>query len=300
MSPILVTDPPLHQGSGLQDEIMPGSGTALRAGVESTFRYNGLTLNDTSLLDHYRIRAIAGLDDADVKTDSEELADDDGELALSSLYRGRTITLRGMVVAHTLEKLRDMVEALQFAFQDLSPKPLYVMGGDYQRNFYIMCRKWQKIEMNEEQNDFEWRREFLVTLRAHNPRKFRIMRSLYQDVSLPAGPFANYRAFSPYNAGTFKAQPILRFTGGMEAPITVRNDVTGQQLTIDGDVPNGDWWELDIARRSLRNSHGESRLRYLTGNWIYFEPRSGNPLYLSVGGTSGSPAFTSHHSDSFI
>jgi hypothetical protein len=105
-------------------------------GLESVFEYNGLTLNDRRSVDRYRLTAITGLDDADVRDTREVNPDFDGETAYQALYGGRTITLTGEIQTGNLDYLRYMQHYLKATFDDIGvEKDLLVRWHDWYDDF---------------------------------------------------------------------------------------------------------------------------------------------------------------------
>ena len=163
---------PVGLGTGSSSNGLPGSGHSGPRGIESVIEYNGLYLNVRDWIDTYLVTTIGGLDDADVRDSRELNPGYHGETAFPGYYGGRTITLTGKVYAKTLFKLRDMQQGLRQAFAQLDNElPLVFRTPDPNLDMMALCRKSQAIQMTDEQrtaNHFE--RQFMVTLRASNPR----------------------------------------------------------------------------------------------------------------------------------
>jgi hypothetical protein len=169
--PLGIPPPGATAGGGLPDNTAaPGTGIAVPTGVESIIEYNGLLMNDTTTTDKIRITEIDGLADADIRDARDQNPGFHGETAFDAFYGGRTITLTGRIEAYTLEKLRDMQAALHLAFAELSEKPLIFRTGNWRRDHMIYCRKINPISMRESQGNWNFYRDFVVTLRASNPR----------------------------------------------------------------------------------------------------------------------------------
>lgn len=175
-----------------------GTGFSVPRGIEAIFSYNGLIMNDRSVFDKYRIMAIDGLADPDVRDTREEKPGEDGEDAYDSYYGGRTIVLTVRVEAYELKKLRDMEEALRTAFATMEEKPLYFLTESPEKNHYIMCKKSASLTKEEDVQNLNFRhfREWQVTLRASDPRFYRTSQSSVSRF-LNRGPqeFNDYRNF---------------------------------------------------------------------------------------------------------
>lgn len=264
--------------------IDPGSGVSGPPGLETKFEYNGLYLNDLSLTDKYRVMSIDGLADADIRDSRAVNPGRHGETAFQAFYGGRTLVLSGRIEAHTLNKLRDMQQALRLAFNELEEKPLILHsfhGPAY--DMVIYCRKGASITMGEKQEDWRYFRDFQLTLRAANPR------FLTYDQKAETWTAANTSEtfafmFGATNAGTFEAEPKFIVTG----PITdayIYNHTTGEAIVIDGTIPLGESWTIDVAKRTVFDNYGVSHLGSLspTSRWVTVQP-AGNYYELSATG----------------
>ena len=119
MSPIGLE--PASTGTSIGDPVAPvyGSEVALAIGVDSIIEIGGVYLNVRSNIDTYMVNSIGGVDDPELRDDREVNPQAHGETAFSAFYGGRTITLEGYVRAFSLEKLRDMIQALKQAIVGL-------------------------------------------------------------------------------------------------------------------------------------------------------------------------------------
>jgi hypothetical protein len=157
--------------SGSSDKLTLGTGHARPGGVESVFEYNGALLNVRDWYDTFIITSIDGLGDADVRDSRDVNPGRHGETYFNAYYGGRTIVISGKIRAFSLSKLRDMQQGLKQIFGNLSQEsPLYIRTGDINRDVFIYCKKSAPIAMAEAQTNFEYTREFQITLRASNPR----------------------------------------------------------------------------------------------------------------------------------
>ena len=172
MSPLGGPPPVIGLGGGDPQLATIGTGKSIPPGLEAKLEFNGLLLNDRSVVDTYKVTRISGLEDADIRDDREVNPQQHGETAFDSWYGGRTIAIEGTIRAFNLAKLRDMEQALKQAFADLSQEyPLTFHQHDPDNDVLIMCKKNVPIAMTEEQlNDGIFYRPFLITLRASNFR----------------------------------------------------------------------------------------------------------------------------------
>jgi len=148
--------------------------------LESVITYNGLALNDQSkrslqVAPYYwfRVTSVDGIWDEDVRFEVHDLPHRHGQKSGDAFYQGKTLVLAGTVIAKDVGYLRQAQRALQQAFYDLEPHALtFTLRGENQ--VYINCRKNQKIDMPEQQNDGgpAFRRQFTIQLFADDPRLY--------------------------------------------------------------------------------------------------------------------------------
>jgi hypothetical protein len=130
-----------------------------------------LKFNVTKTVDKIRIIQMDGLADADVRDSRDVNPSAHGETTYPSYYGGRTLTLTGRIEAHSLDKLRDIQQALRQAFNDISrERALIFRTPDPRDDIMLICKKSSPMTMLESQTDYRFFRDFLITLRASNPR----------------------------------------------------------------------------------------------------------------------------------
>jgi hypothetical protein len=129
-------------------------------------------MNNRRWIDTFLVMSIDGLGDADIRDDREANPQAHGETAFDALYSGRTLAINGKIRCFTLNKLRDMEQSLRQAFADISQeRPLIFHSVGGQADTKIMCKKVAPLSIREEQtNDRFFERDFLLTVRASNPR----------------------------------------------------------------------------------------------------------------------------------
>lgn len=214
--PITFPEPVIGLGGGVADGPLPGSGLGVPAGVEAVFEYNGLYLNVLTNVDRYKIKSIDGLDDPDLRDQREDNPGDDGETAYPSFYSGRPMSLQGTIQAYTLQKMRDMIMALEQAFNNIRvEKPLYIHGPTLAQTVYIDCRKNARLTIQETQQDYRFFRDFLIPLRASNFRILSLERPSQSVAGLNAGAAV---VMTVTNLGSYPAQTLVQLTGGMTGP----------------------------------------------------------------------------------
>ena len=282
--PILLVSRATGLSGGDPELSLPGTGLSVPVGLEAIIEYNGLFFNDRSTVDKYRLLEIDGLADADIRDSRELNSGDHGETAFQSLYGGRTVTLSGRIEAYTLEKMRDMQQALHTAFNDLQDHQLVFRTGNFERDHKIVCRKSAPLAMREVQGDFRFFRDFLVTLRASDPR-ITSFRQIYDSQTFDSG-----NRLSLYNDGSYKAQPRIRVYG-QASDIEIFNYSNNDYMKINGQIPAGTYYEIDIANRTMRDAAGDNKFNQLdfTSDWMELEPGE-NQIEISATGTNGTAA----------
>jgi phage-related protein len=269
-------------GSGQTGSIDPGTGDSIPGGVESIFEYNGLVMNNRGWLDTFLVTNIDGLSDADIRDSREVNPGDHGETPFAAFYGGRTITMSGKIRAHTLFKMRDMIQALRTAFQDISvERPLRIMTGDADRDVIIYCKKIQTLNIPETQADFRHMRDFQITLRASNPR-FQSYTERY--AALTAGAAYPISTSVP-NLGNTNAQPRFQIIGPITNP-SITNTTTGKTMSFTVTIAAGQTWTIDVERRSIVDQTGVNQFSKLdvASDWVELAPGS-NTIQLSGSGT---------------
>lgn len=270
-------------------------------GVESVYQYNGLTLNDLSVYDRYRITRIEGLGDADVRDQRELHPARHGEEALLALYGGRPVVLQGRIESWTLNKMRDMVMALKQAFSPLVESDLVVVTGrGFARDHLIRCRKVQPIAMTEEQKDFNFWREFMITLRASNPRI--LSREQITSSTSVSGSATGDSILEIVNNGNFNSEPKIVLRGPMTNPqIAVQQWEGGAAFRLAVSMAAGEERWIDTATRRIYDASGTSRFgEYVLGSsWPELPPGSNNINFWATE-LSGSSSVTVYHQHSWI
>lgn len=223
-------------------------------GLEAVWEYNGLSLNDRSNMEQYRLTDIDGLADADIRDSRAPITEAHGELAYNMYQGGRTITLSGRIRAGNVTMLRQMQEDLKEAFSSTVELPLYIRGLKAD-DVYINCRKSAPIAMREVQANQWVERDFMLTLRASNPRFLSASLSTARITAVGGGT-----SISITNRGNFPAEPTFylgRAVGGINAPV-IRNTTLGLTASISGSstfASSGKFYKIvgDAAQRIFRD-----------------------------------------------
>lgn len=295
MSPTVLYTQAYGLGDGDPVVALPGSGKAVPRGLEAVFRFNGLTFNDTSTVDKYRVTSIDGLDDPDIRDSREDNPGVDGEMVYDSNYGGRTLAFNGKIEAFTIDKLRDMQQAIRTAFNDLSREyPLYFLTGDAARDHFINCKKFSKLQWGEEQRDENFFRDFLITLRASNPRFFS---NTVTAVTIDYG--AGERNKNVNNQGNYFAEPTIVINGPITEP-KIYNEKTLQILAFKDTttIADGDFFKITFNNETptIVDQDGVNRFDELsyTSDSIKISATDINRFTTTgIGGNTGTGANTS-------
>lgn len=267
--PIILPQITISKGSGRSDLAITGTGTSQPGGLESYFEYNGLLLNNKKNIDTYLILNVDGLADADVRDQRQVNPNYHGETAFNAWYGGRTIALSGRIRAHNVKKLRDMQEALKLSFGVLQELPLIISSNFTTYPIEIKCRKLQPIVMAETQQNRMFTRDFLITLRASDPR----FRSLFQTVYEATKIGAAFNPLVVVNKGNHRAQPIITIEGPISgAELTNQNNQ--EKISFSSSIPEDTIIIIDILKRTIKDQYGENQFHLLgvDSDWLEITP----------------------------
>lgn len=314
--PILELQPQVHGPEwGDSRFSQEGSGAAFPPGLETMFEYNGMIFNKLDQIDKIRITKIDGLSDSDVRDNRENNPSADGETALDAFYGGRTIVFTGRIEAYRLEKLRDMQMAFRQAFSDVGHEyPLifhaygfipdgkggWKRGPSIARTGQIYCRKNQPITMTEEQVDLRFYREFMLTLRASDPRFTGYLPSFVQWQA-DAATATNETVTKAVNNGNYPAAPQITLTGPMTNPV-LTNLRSGETISFTGTLPVNRKWFIDVGARTLIDTDGNSMFYRMNVSSQFFPIYRGmNEITLSATAmTVGTSMVTMQYRDSWM
>lgn len=168
--PILLEEFAQQLWSGDPRFYLPGSRKSTPLTLQALLKFNGIVINDRSVLDHYRIDSIDGFHGADIRHNAEENPGDHGETPLDNLLGGRTLLINGTIRSGNADRMSDLTQALRTAFYTMTEKPLVVSVSDVTRDVYISARMSDKLGLIEEQTNDEFERKFQITMRASDPR----------------------------------------------------------------------------------------------------------------------------------
>lgn len=269
---LTLSPPVLSLGQGSPTDVIVGTKQSGPRGVESKIEYSGLLMNERGWIDTFIINSIGGLDDADIRDVRENNPDEDGETPFPSLYSGRTLTLSGKIETKTIWKLRDMQQALQQAFNDITQeKPLIFRTNDVNTDMLIYCKKHQKIEMGDQQTTQDHcERAVQISLRASNPRFLSYIEQFVPyNLGLASGA-GEVVIFQVDNRGNYQAQPIFNFFGPLDAPaagaraVKIVNTNNGRTFWLKAGISStslvsaGNYLEVDFTGAGTTVSERDS------------------------------------------
>lgn len=221
-------------GSGSSELILEGTGRSAPSGIDALIGFNNLVMNNRSWLEGIMITAIDGFSDPDIRTEEANNPQEDGATPFDSFYGGRTIVLKGYLRSFTLDKLRDLEQGMKTAFMPLFENALQIKGKTLGTSVLIYCKKNAPMTWTEEQTrDDMFRRDFMITLRASNPRFVSIeqeLQSLFFGFidQFESNTIANYKFLEA--AGTMKVESgVLKPTSTAQKVFTVQDPVIFEQ-----------------------------------------------------------------------
>ena len=260
-------------------------------GIEAIFEYtnvNTLRLNENKRLpgvgEFYRVYSIAGLDDMDIRQESPfDFPNRDGELAPRAFYGGRTMVFRTRIVAQNLRRLREMQNAVKFAFRDPNTeRQLFFRAESSAFDHFITCRK-KSLQWSEEQTNLEYTREFLLTLRASDGR---FLTNATNSTVVTTATVMN-------NLGTYRELPVItllpQVATSLVNPTLTWSGQSAGTFQMTGTLTNPRTWIIDIKARTIRTDLGSSVDGLLTAGsqWPTLEPGSTTYTLTASSGMAG-------------
>lgn len=154
--------------------------------MDSTLAYNGVTMNNRAnascqFAPYYFIEVVGldGMWNSDISYEAHKIPGTIGDRSGDVFRGGKSLTISGWVWGLNMKRLREGQRAMQQAFADKAIHNLALtMVGE--EALYFKCRVSQDLSMIEQQPDERVRRPFVVTLRADDPRSYKVSdNSLY-------------------------------------------------------------------------------------------------------------------------
>lgn len=294
----IVADPPLvTAGSGASDHWLPGSGRAVPTSLLHTqYEYNGLRINNRSDLDCYFVKKISGLYDADITQTTEDNPDRHGQTLYGGLYRSRPLVITGYIRAGSYGKMEDMAGALGEAF-DVIDRELPFIGrlGDIDHEWQIWCSKSGSMAIDDEQTTMDFRRDFMVTLKATDPFIYGVReRSASQNLNIGNTIICT-------NLGNREVTKWRTLLYGAQSNVTIVQNTTGQSFKLTGTIPAGRIYTIDWLEGTIEDDLGNNVFNQYdhTTDWLYLARSSDNVLTVTSTGKDANAAITSYWSDTY-
>lgn len=246
-------------------------------GLESTFTFNGITLNDSSSPDRYKVYKVSGLFDADMRDVRDVKSSSHGEISYNSYYSGRTIVLSGKIYAGNIIKLNNMISDLQSAFSTLEETAFSIDFPD-EAGVLSYCKKITPLDISSELTSNLPQADFMITLRASDPRFYSGLEQS-ETISPTTAYFLGRNYDLSYlrdyenvpitsdvvtvnNGGITSSLPEIVLSGYLLNPKIV-NYTTGQILQINGSVQENHIWTINLVNRTIVDSIGNSKISAL-------------------------------------
>lgn len=154
---------------------LPGTRKSAPLSLQALLKFNGITINDHKVIDHFRVTSVDGFHGTEIRHSEEPNPSDHGMTPLDNWLGGKTLIVSGIIKAGNIDKLSDMEEGLRTALYTMTEKQFVVSVSDFARDVYINARPSDKLSIIEQQTNDRYEREFQFTLRASDPRWRSIM-----------------------------------------------------------------------------------------------------------------------------
>lgn len=227
-------------------------------GLEAIWTWSGgVVLNDQAAKpEWFVIQRITGLfDGPDHEAPADKRVGRIGENFRAASAGGKTIVIEGEARSLTIDGLRSMSRALRAGFAPSAAEgvmaiaPHAAVGGP---TGGINCRPIA-LQMDEAQATSYWRRPFILSLRASDPRVY--FPSLGVDVT-------NSTAAVVTNTGSAPADPLVTIAGA-SGDVTLSD---GTNVLTFTDVPSGSLI-IDFAKRTAKVGSAHAPLVVASSDW---------------------------------
>lgn len=138
----------------------------------------------------------------------------------------------------------------------------------------LSARKTAPLAIKESQVNNYPRRDFLITLRASNPRFTCTQDNKYFRTVL--GATSTVPSIFIENTGNFFSQPVIRIAGAVtSAAITIQNETTGQTFSVSGlTLTSSQYANIDIKNRTFARNDGTNLFSLVSSSsdWLVLNP----------------------------
>ncbi len=239
---------------------------------------------------------IVGLESPAIRLPTFERPNSDGAFVPNHLYGGRLISLKGVVYGDSQAVYRARRRSLEAAVSIkrysgiLMPRLLkFTTMDDLELQVSVYTRKFELPDEHLDIGNFRldlFAPDFYLYSQEEHHQDINIFSG--GGMAIPMGIPMDMSVASTIlefvvNAGNADAYPRLRFYGPIEDPV-VTNVTTGEQLSVDYTVADGDYLEVDTSLRTAKHVSGGTEtnvLQYVTGDFFRLVPGS-NTLKLDV------------------
>ncbi len=228
---------------------------------------------------------VDGLDSPEVRTDVEDLPEQDGAVAGSFFLGSRPIVLTGRIKADTVADRNAAIATLSRASLALRADAVLQFQPDGMPALQVHVRRQQRLLVGG-----GYVKEFQLQLVAADPRIYSQLLNTVGATGTTSTTGAAFPLVFPVNfgggsggtvnlnaanAGNVGAPPVLKVTGPVTNP-QVTNSTTGESLYLDNlDLVAGEYVTVDVAARTVAKSDGANlyaRVRFPDSAWWLLAP----------------------------
>lgn len=202
----------------------------------------------------------------------------DGAIELSNVWGKREIQMEGFVGGDTREALEDNKNALKKA---LAPRLQHLVIdtlGLNSRYFVATCEQFDCPQGKGNYTHLPWTARFVCA----DPFSYETSATV-----MPEASFGNNATFTVDNLGDLRADLYLKIRTSHTSAVTltITNTTTGERITPQATIKNGDRMVIDTTRLSLLKNGIETSY---SGGFIHLNP-FGNTFTINVSAPSGTP-----------
>ncbi len=247
------------------------------------------------------VEDISGFDMPTVRTNVEDIPEDDGAVFGDQFYGRRPVTISGRIVNVTPAERNNIVQTLQRVCRALRGDMTLRTTPSGMPEQMVYARLDQPLRISKAEGIAK---SFLISLVCADPRIYSYALHEYAgtySTTLPGAAFdwvfpVNFGggtvsglATIATNLGNAGTRPIIRVTGPIDNP-QILNVTTGESMWVDDlSLLAGQWIEIDFARKSALDQNGYNRyshIRFPQSTWFDLEPGANS---IQVFGTNAAP-----------
>lgn len=246
--------------------------------TEVQLTYRGITFNDTFTGDQiYMLQDVPeGLAHPSIRETEQNIQNQHGIIDANSWYGKRSMTLTGQIIASDEENRLIMERALQAVLQldgiqREEGASYYQLLIEFEDELEVFCyaKVSAGVTFSKPSAQEPWRRAFITTLKAKDPRLYGTTlksEALVEALSgtafqLPTPlPFSltstTYFGETLTNDGNFAAPMVVTITGPTENPRLV-NNTTGEVMQVNVTLEEGETLEIDTQLGTITKTDGD-------------------------------------------